>query len=215
MQQVRADMLDSDDWVLHLMLDPYEVEWNEFGPLFITKLSEFFRSSADLPETYSLDQINESLWRLAGESGLLFGIFRKEAPLDVRLDCIRSMLCPFETLFVDHCTPTLSHLLRQYDASVSPLNSICYMWWDIFPHWGDEDELRLNPIDEALLELLQAILNIPHDACRESALHGLGHWHLRRPVETERIIDKFLAANKSIQQPLKTYALLARSGCVN
>ena len=57
-------------------------------------------------------------------------------------------------------------------------------------------------------------LALRHDACRESALHGLGHWHRAYPAETERIIDDFLATNQGIREELLRYALAARSGCI-
>jgi hypothetical protein len=58
------------------------------------------------------------------------------------------------------------------------------------------------------------MLALPHDACRESALHGLGHWHHAYPDQTADIIDEFLARNEGIRDELRRYAMAARCGCV-
>ena len=87
------------------------------------------------------------------------------------------------------CAHHLSHL-DQIGQKPVPLNSTCYMWWEAFPVGG---ETRREDLDEACLEIMAQTLAIPHCACQESALHGLSHWHLYYPKETERIIDDFLS----------------------
>ncbi len=52
------------------------------------------------------------------------------------------------------------------------------------------------------------------DACRESALHGLGHWHLYHSDKVEDIIDDFLASPAKVSCKLREYALAAREGVV-
>ena len=73
------------------------------------------------------------------------------------------------------------------------------------------DSLRINA---ELLDVMRHTLALPHDACRESALHGLGHWHRASPAETADIIDGFLARNEGIRDELRRYALAARCGCI-
>ena len=79
------------------------------------------------------------------------------------------------------------------------------MWWDFYC-WCASAHRK---VDAAYLEVMRQTLALPHDACRESALHGLGHWHRACPGKTERIIDDFLAANR-VSEALQRYALAAR-----
>ena len=51
-------------------------------------------------------------------------------------------------------------------------------------------------------------------ACRESALHGLGHWHDVYPAEVELIIDRFLSGYRELRPETVNYAKIARCGCV-
>jgi len=51
-------------------------------------------------------------------------------------------------------------------------------------------------------------------ACRESALHGLGHWHARYPQGVEQIIDDALGRAQAWPPDLLAYARIARTGCV-
>jgi hypothetical protein len=65
--------------------------------------------------------------------------------------------------------------MRECDASMNPLNSICYMWWDIFPTMGQTDNEAYHQRDQLLLNVIRKTLDLDSDACREGALHGLGH----------------------------------------
>ena len=122
--------------------------------------------------------------------------------------------CSFDPLFREffalRCTPALGHLSEQG----STLNAACYMWWD-FDCWCVlPDPLTLDPLDAALLACMRSILEIDHVACRESALHGLGHWHRAQSAAVEDIVDEFLRRNPSLPGPLRQYALSARRGYV-
>ena len=65
-----------------------------------------------------------------------------------------------------------------------------------------------------MLSVLRRLLAIPHDACRESALHGLGHWQLEYPEAAAEIIDEFLEASNDLRSELIAYAEQARIGCI-
>ena len=54
----------------------------------------------------------------------------------------------------------------------------------------------------------------PHDACRESALHGLGHWQIYYHEATQ-LIDDFLRITPNLRVELVRYAESARRGHVN
>ena len=60
---------------------------------------------------------------------------------------------------------------------------------------------------------LRAILAIPHDACRESALHGIGHW-VRHYSQLADIVDQFLSGTPGLRPELVTYAESAKAGNV-
>ena len=72
----------------------------------------------------------------------------------------------------------------------------------------------LRGIDDAILHVMARTLRLESEACRESALHGLGHWHRAHPDRTTRIIDGWLAGAPRISPELRQYALGARRGCV-
>ena len=167
---------------------------------------------------YSDEQLNQGFWFLLGASSdAMRGLTDQAIAWDVRERCIRSFATLFRDLFMARCTPRLSHLLRTGDPAafeLGPLNSACYMWWD-FDCWcarpGHDAHRKL---DSAFLEVMRQTLDLPHDACRESALHGLGHWHRAYPAQTVEMIDLFLAKNRGIREELRRYALAARCGCI-
>src|SRR5687768_14354143 len=65
---------------------------------------------------------------------------------------------------------------------------------DIIPLGASPNTLSGNLLNAAALSVMTETLNIESIACRESALHGLGHWHDVYPAEVELIIDRFLSA---------------------
>ncbi len=109
------------------------------------------------------------------------------------------------------CSSRLGHL-EKLDQDV--LNSSCYMWWDWL--WY---ELCLGavtptpPITTEIVEALRRQLTIPHDACRVSALHGIGHWVKTIP-EVASLVDEFLASNPDLRPELIEYAERAKAGQV-
>ena len=70
---------------------------------------------------------------------------------------------------------------------------------------------KLNP---AALSVMTETLNIESIPCRESALHGLGHWHAAYPAEVELIIDRLLSSYRELRPETVNYAKSARCGCV-
>jgi hypothetical protein len=67
---------------------------------------------------------------------------------------------------------------------------------------------------DPVFEVLTGVLALDSIACRESALHGLGHlvWDHRALVQG--IIDGFLRAHPGLPEPLADYAQRARYGRV-
>ena len=85
------------------------------------------------------------------------------------------------------------------------------MFWDICRFSGLEDLIESKETQDAVLKVLKKILTIEHRACREGALHGLGHIANSCPESVREIIDRFLSKTK-LDEKLLTYAHNAREG---
>ena len=84
------------------------------------------------------------------------------------------------------------------------------MWWDILRFI-----LCSASLITEVIPTLRRQLTIPHDACRESALHGIGHLRRDYPEYEQRlsgIIDDFLASTPRLRRELIAYAAQARRG---
>ena len=180
-------------------------------------VTQLFEQPVEILRRFSDAQLNQGLWFLLGPRGdALRGLEDEHLVWELQRRCIRSFSSVFETLFAARCTPHLSHLLRADipdDPGMNSLNEVCYMWWHLV--WVPRPEPSTHSkVDVAFLEVMRQTLNLPSDACRESALHGLGHWHQGCPKETEFIIDTFLGQSGPIREELRDYAQQARQGCV-
>jgi len=87
------------------------------------------------------------------------------------------------------------------------------MWWDQFRFHGQFNSEHCFDYDAEILGVMRRILNLPHDACRESALHGLGHWH-SYDSRTSGIIEEFLSCAPQLRPELMEYAEYAKTGRV-
>ncbi len=215
MTDIPAHTLPFDEWLTFLLDEPDSVDWDSDPQQFLERLTSVFEEPEAMLLGRTPEQLNKSLWTLVTEDGLLCVLLRTDLPLHSRQRCAASIKSLYSKLFAKHCSEKLSHTLRTYDESMSPLNSVCYMWWDLFPTWGSKDDKASKTMNSEFLQVLSDILKIPHVACIESALHGLGHWHLTHPTEVEHIVDQFLKTGPKLSEPLRTYANSARTGCVN
>ena len=50
--------------------------------------------------------------------------------------------------------------------------------------------------------------------CRESALHGLGHWQHAYPEQVGEIIDRFSMSHRQLPEKLQAYMMNAYTGYV-
>lgn len=184
-------------------------EWEgpreEIPPL----ISETFERSDDLLARFSDAQLDQGFWYLFGpRSGDFSGLLLEASiPLSIRVRAIRSFTPLFAQLMAVRCSPDLGHLDKISEGS---LNSSCYMWWDWL--WFELGcEIRDGSIAAEITAVLRRQLVIPHDACRESALHGIGHWVKTIP-DVAQLVDEFLAANPTLRPELAAYAEKARRG---
>ena len=217
--------LTFDQWLTHVFdhpVDPMKLEWYWDpdadwwdGPAAhtIEFLMRTFENSRDVLQPYSDAQLNQGLWYIVSNacSNHMFALTDSSVPWPARHRCVRSIHSLFEQCFAAHCTPHLSHL---DEPGAGPLNSVCYMWWDIIPISGQPDNPEHTEIDKEILGVLESTLHIDSIACRESALHGLGHWHLSYPKQVEAIISAFLENKSELRKDLQTYAMNAYGGCI-
>ncbi len=200
-----------------------EQDWTEDEIAFVHRMEPadqvacLERVFVDADEAFALltdEEINRGLWAVIG-SGVDYMrvLLGPPVPWGERERVIETIPSFFSNFMTKRCDEHLSHRDRGTQGG-RPLNSICYMWWDCMPTWGSDEGAESAQVHRALLACMERILAIPHVACQESALHGLGHWFGQYPNEVTRIVDGYLARNPDLPEPLKNYALSARCGCV-
>jgi hypothetical protein len=210
-----------EDWLRHIFdHEVKEPQWyfGEDAPAFeasdeeITELlgQTFLHAGKDLKE-YTDEQVDQGIWYLASSSGsnFMFALKSSEVPLAKRVVAIGNIFYLYSDCFAKRCTESLGHLSEKG----SPLNSSCYMFWDISPLTFMKDASEIQEIQNTILDVLQNILTIKHRACRESALHGLSELKFACFEKVRKIIDEFLKDAK-LDDKLLAYATNARDGNV-
>ncbi|MCG8547453.1 MAG: hypothetical protein MJE12_24920 [Alphaproteobacteria bacterium] len=177
-------------------------------------LTRLFRDPGPSLDRFSNEQLNQGLWYLidSGGSAYVVDAMADAVPPAERIGCIEAMFTLFEAVFAARCSEHLSHI---DEPGADPLNAICYMWWDIMPFVPKPEEKAQRPIDSAVLDVMRRTLILPHVACQENALHGLGHWAYAYPRDVARIVDDFLAKARDLRPDLRQYAENAKIGYVN
>ena len=165
--------------------------WNGPSALTAEYVSRIFEEPLPTLEGYSDAELNMGLNYLIspGLGEHMRCLDDPSVPLAARLRCVQACESLFRKLFLPRCSPHLSHC---DEPGRSPLNAVCYMWWDIMPVYGGprlEDRYALHRA------ALATVLDFESLACAESALHGLGHWHRAYPERVEGLIDGFLATH--------------------
>jgi hypothetical protein len=212
-----------DEWVRYLFDHPVtEIAWHFDAAAPYLRLpahhaaaliAEAFERSGDLLRPFTDAQLNQGFWFLVmnGNSDYMFCLSDASVPWPVRRRALRSFVPLFRDVMAARCTPSLSHL---DEGPSTALNSACYMWWDLLPLDASWEAGRPpQPIHSEALLVLAELLEIAHDACRESALHGLGHLALFH-AEAVAVIDAFIERSNDLRPELLTYARQARTGCI-
>lgn len=188
-------------------------DWRESSPATMVEfMTRLFETPAAHLLNFSDAQANQGLWFLTGDSCLnsLVSLLDKSVPWPQRERCIHSILRLFSDYLAVRCSPHLGYI---GEPGANPLNAACYMWWDQL-HTSDFGDPSNAVVNAELLSAMSRILELPHDACRESALHGLGHWQWCCTEKVTAIIDSFLTNNPKLRPELHAYALKARTGRV-
>lgn len=179
----------------------------------VAYLSRLFEEPELALARYPDAQVDRGLWYLVDNScsNHMYSLIEPEVAWPQRRRGLRAMGILFERLFASRCSDHLGHLS---EPASSPLNRVCYMWWDLFPRHGYPVNAGYAEVDAELLAVMRRVLALDSLACQESALHGLGHWKHHYPEIVEQTIDEFLARTEGIRQELREYAGYARVGSV-
>jgi hypothetical protein len=186
--------------------------WQGTAEDIVTLVTDTFERSGELLARFSDAQLNQGFWYLLNSScsDFMFALVEPKVPLAPRLRALHSFIPLFEQVMAVRCSPHLSHLDEQ---PANPLNASCYMWWEILPIHGEPEDPARAEFDDEVLRLFPRLLSIPHDACRESALHGISEWQLYYP-SAESIVEKWLARTPGLRPELVAYAEDAKVGNV-
>lgn len=221
MQTIDCRANTFDEWLKSVFAHPVKVNpWyydcDVIEPDFetcIDYLTKLFKAPEVLDQ-YLDAQVRDGLYFLIsnGCSIHTVALTDKKLAVEKRVECIIAMKDLFALSLSKRCSDHLSHLDQ---PNSNPINSVAYMWWDILPLCGQPTDRSFEKIDEAALEVMESTLELSSIACQESALHGLGHWHMHYPGRVEKTIDRYLSNRSVKSDELIRYARAAQQGCVN
>ncbi len=176
-------------------------------------LAETFERSGEILEPFDDEQVNQGLWMIASPScsNMGFSLADDTGPWALRARGLEAIFTLFRDCFAVRCSNHLGHLDNE---EANPLNSICYMWWDVFPVCAQPELPLQKERDELILSVMARTLELPSEACQEAALHGLGEWESKYPDPIHEIIERFIWTHRKIRTPLRNYAYAARHGDV-
>ena len=221
----KLENLTFEEWLRHVFDHPvsdlnnawyWDIDrdwWEEDSATTLEFMTRLFEHAAELLQPYSDAQLNQGLWFLASNacSSHMFALMNESLPWSARRRCILSIHQLYEQCFARRCSSHLSHI---DEPGANPLNMVCYMWWDIIPLYGKPDDPAHSEMDEAILQVMESTLQLDSIACRESALHGLGHWQHAYPERVGQIIDRFSMRQPDLPEKLRTYMQNAYVGYV-
>jgi hypothetical protein len=188
-------------------------EWHEDPADAIRFMTQAFENAAEVFRPYSDAQLNQGLWFIVSSScsNHMLALLDASVPWPAQQLCIYSIHQLYEQCFAKRCSPHLSHL---NEPGANPLNLVCYMWWDIMPIYGHPDDPIWKEMDEDILRVMESTLQLDSIPCRESALHGLGHWQHHYPERVGEIINNFSMSQPEQPEKLQQYMVNAYTGYV-
>ncbi|MEM8805448.1 MAG: hypothetical protein AAGF01_05415 [Cyanobacteria bacterium P01_G01_bin.38] len=163
----------------------------------------FYDCKSDLQQ-FSDKQVGHGLHLLLIEGALLANL--KAVPFEDSAIAIRGIKVLYRDCFALRTRPVLSHL---DEPGGNALNGVCYLLWEDCPLrvWG-KDFFELS------MEVLECALSVPHVACVESALHGLGHLGGGSNQRVQDLIEDWLPQQANLRSELRRYAEQAKHGRV-
>lgn len=171
-----------------------------------------FENSEAALEPYSNRQLGSSFWYSLTPTGA--GHFELLNDTEVSSQAKERVLRSFVLLFRSTMTTRCQGQLEcAGESEAGSLDRSCYMWWDLIEFMPDsEADADRRRLESVALKVMESILDIPHDTCRESALHGLGHWQGSYPKRVADCIDDFVRREPDLRPELMDYAAHARRG---
>ena len=181
----------------HKVSDPqwyFEHEAPSFGSTVneeVELIRETFTRAGEDLKHYSDGQVNQGIWFLASPTGsdYMFSIRDSTVPISMKIAAIRSIYDLYRDCFAARCSEVLGHI---DEPGGSNLNPICYMFWDVCPILYWEDSADASDLEDAMFSVLSDTIRIPHRACIEGGLHGLGEFAYGYEVRVQKIIDEYL-----------------------
>lgn len=194
--------------------DPCAADWQGASATKVRYLTRLFDDPSAALSVYSDAQVNQGFWYIVSTacSDHMSALVDESVPLAERVACILSIENLYARCFAVRCSAHLSHGIRAIEEA-SPLNSACYMFWDLMPLYPAPVDPQRAALGQAVLHVLDAVLRLPSIACQESALHGLGHWEYNYPAEVRACIARYLARTQP-DGALRAYAEQAAQGNV-
>ena len=200
-----------DDWVVAVFDPEVEDPWPPPAQ-DLAHLTRLFADPVAALEGLTDDEVGIGLWSVldSGGAGTALAVNDGALPLADRIGCIRLIPDLYRAVFEPRCSERLGHLGEQGNR----LEMICYMFWDVAVIGGPPDDREGNLLEDAVLDVLHDLLHIPHAACQESAIHGLGHRVGRHPERAPLLLERWLQRGTVRDERLRTYAAAARTGCI-
>lgn len=198
----------SPEWYFDMDAERFKASDSEL----ISYFTKMFNESGTVLLEFSDKQVNQGLWYVFGVgSDYSFRMRDGKASNEEKLDLIQSISGLYSGVFSERCSPVLSHMDQ---AGAKPVNSICYMLWDITALTYLNKNPEKDKFYRKLLSVMENSLYMENLACVESGLHGLGHLHYYRKGEVEKIIPRFIEKRGDLPEELIQYARSAQRGCV-
>jgi hypothetical protein len=158
-------------WIEHVFAHPFgdppwyfamdAEEWSEPAKTVVGYIAETFEDSGKLLSYFSDEQLEQGFWYLFGDS--METLLDEEVPLACRLRALRSFVLLFEQVMTARCSSHLSHL---DEKGANPLNCACYMWFDVVLDRFNPELLARAQLEKDLIDVLGAILAMPHARVR-------------------------------------------------
>ncbi len=179
---------------------------------FMTRL---FEDPGFLLDSYTPMQIDRGVNYMISNccSNHCFAFTDPSTPIGDRVRCISAI----STLFEQVMAPIYGDYLGAGSSLSDPDTPTfsCYMFWDVCPIYSRQLPASEEPlILEAVVGVLERTLKLKSEACKESALHGLGHLHLSHPELVAGIVGRYLAVVDNMSESLRRYAESAKEGNV-
>lgn len=215
-------MLPHDEWLMAILTRPATAEDYFLSPDLDPPHSDPAGFAAHLGWLLEAPGARLAPYDDLAVAAGLHWIFDPAEPLSFR--CIGDPTIPqaarlalaagFARLYAEVVMPRCPQALGHLSEDGGPLATTAYMLFDLVCIDPPGVAAEAAALDAAMVEAMGRVLALPHAACQEAALHGLGHWRDRAPGRAEALVDAYLSDGRAARPELVAYARGARGGCV-